>query len=356
MQCELGLGTSGNDFYSALWEQAAAQGISVFVASGDNGAAGCDNPASPAQDGLNVSGLASTPFNVAVGGTDFNQYGKWTSYWNSSDDPTTQASAIGYIPETAWNDSCANPLFVTLGFGATAEAACNSVQLVSALDSIGGSGGKSALWQKPSWQSGTGVLNDSVRDLPDISLFASNGFLGSFYVICQQDVVGPCSLPNASFAGYGGTSVASPAFAGIMALVNQKMQLSQGNPNFVLYKLASQQPNAFHDVASGSTNAMPCFNGSISCAVNNPTDAYGVLSGYGTGTGYDLATGLGSVDANNLVTNWSQVTFTATATNLTLNSGNPVNITHGQPVSVNIGVNPARATGAYVIAGEYHSG
>jgi hypothetical protein len=343
--CELALGTAGNDFYGALWEQAAAQGMSVFISAGDNGAAGCDDPASPAQYGLNVNGIASTLFNVAVGGTDFNQYGKWANYWNSSDDPTTQASAIGYIPETAWNDSCANPLFVKLGYGTTAEAVCNDIQFRGLLDSIGGSGGKSARWRKPSWQSGAGVLNDGVRDVPDISLFASNGFLGSFYVICQQDVVGPCSLPSGSFAGYGGTSVASPAFAGIMALVDQEMQLPQGNPNFVLYKLASQKPNAFHDVASGSTIAMPCFNGSLGCAVNSPTDAYGVLSGYGTGTGYDLATGLGSVDANNLVTNWSQVTFTATATNLTLNSGNPVNITHGQPVSVNIGVNPAAANG-----------
>ena len=344
-QCELALGTSGNDFYRALWEQAAAQGMSVFIPTGDNGSAGCDDPGNPAQYGLNVNGLASTPFNVAVGGTDFDQYGKFANYWNSSDDPTTQASAIGYIPETAWNDSCANPLFVKLGYGATAEVTCNNARLRGLLDSTGGGGGKSTFWQKPSWQSGAGVLNDGVRDLPDVSLFASNGFLGSFYVICQQDVAGPCSLPSESFAGYGGTSVASPAFAGIMALVNQEMQLPQGNPNFVLYKLASQQPNAFHDVASGSTIAMPCLNGSPSCAVTTTADTYGVLSGYKTGTGYDLATGLGSVDAKNLVTNWSQVTFTATATNLTLNSGNPVNITHGQPVSLNIGVSPAAAKG-----------
>jgi subtilase family serine protease len=339
-ECELSLGVSGNDFYGALWEQAAAQGVSVFVSSGDNGAAGCDNPASPAQYGFSVNGLASTLFNAAVGGTDFNQYNKWSSYWNSTNDPTTQESAIGYIPETAWNDSCANPLFVVLGYGATAEAACNNAQAANWLDSTGGSGGRSAGWPKPSWQSGTGVPNDNVRDLPDISLFASSGFVGSFYVVCQQDLAGSCSLN--SFAGYGGTSVASPAFAGIMALVNQKMQLPQGNPGFVLYKLASQQPSAFHDVPSGSTIAVPCVNGSPNCTVNNSAHSYGVLSGYATSAGYDLADGLGSIDANNLVMNWNKATFTATTTNLSLSS---FTITHGQSVNVNISVGPTTATG-----------
>ena len=103
------------------------------------------------------------------------------------------------------------------------------------------------------------------RDLPDISLFASNGFLGSFYLICQQDRTGGCDLN--SFAGYGGTSVASPAFAGIMSLVNQKMGAPQGVPGFVLYKLETKQPNAFHDIPSGSTIAMPCLSGSPNCTV-----------------------------------------------------------------------------------------
>jgi subtilase family serine protease len=103
--CELGLGTAGNQFFYTLWQQAAAQGISVFVSSGDNGSAGCDNPGGPAQYGLNVNGIASTPFNAAVGGTDFNQYKKATTYWNSTNNPSTQESAKGYIPETTWNDS-----------------------------------------------------------------------------------------------------------------------------------------------------------------------------------------------------------------------------------------------------------
>lgn len=199
-------------------------------------------------------------------------------------------------------------------------------------------------YAKPSWQSGAGVPNDHVRDLPDISLFASNGFMGSSYLICQQDQTGGvCNLNT--LLGYGGTSVASPAFAGIMSLVNQKTGTPQGVPGFALYKLVTKQANAFHDIPSGSTIATPCYNGSPNCTVSVASDSYGVLSGYSTGTGYDLATGLGSVDANNLVSNWTKATFTATSATLQLNSGNPVSVTHGTAVPVNIGVTPTAASG-----------
>lgn len=362
-QCELGLGTGGNQFYSLLWEQAAAQGISVFVSTGDNGSAGCDDPGAPAQYGLNVNGIASTAFNAAVGGTDFNQFNRWPTYWNLNDDPVTHASAKNYIPETTWDDSCTNPLLQTLGWGASAEAVCNNSNSPGSglLNSEGGSGGKSACvensqqlgsctagYSKPSWQSGAGVPNDSLRDLPDVSLFASNGFVSSLYVICQSDVVGACNLNE--LQGYGGTSVASPAFAGIMALVNQKMGEPQGVPGFVLYKLAASKPTSFHDLTSASTIAMPCFASSPNCKINTTGHRYGVLSAngtnaYSTATAYDLATGLGSVDANNLVNNWNTVAFTPTTTSLMLNSGTAVNITHGQSVNVSIGVNPRGATG-----------
>jgi Pro-kumamolisin, activation domain/Bacterial Ig-like domain (group 3) len=358
-ECELGMGTAGNQFYSALWQQAAAQGISVFVSSGDNGSAGCDDPNGPAQYGLNVNGIASTPFNAAVGGTDFNQYKTWSTYWNSTNNSTTQQSAKGYIPETTWNDSCTNSLAITLGFGSTAEQACNNSQMIAdgGVIANGGSGGPSNCavntqgvlgsctqgYAKPSWQSGAGVPNDNLRDLPDVSLFASNGFLGSFYVICQQDQTGGCNLDD--LLGYGGTSVASPAFAGIMSLVNQKTGIPQGIPGFALYKLVSKQPNAFHDTPSGSTIAMPCLTGSPNCVTNSAGDLYGVLSGYNTGTAYDLATGLGSVDVTNLVDNWTKATFTATSSTLQLNSGNAVNVTHGTAVPVSIGVSPTAAMG-----------
>jgi hypothetical protein len=338
-QCEQFLGAAGNTFYQNLWEQAAAQGISVFLSTGDNGAAGCDSfqgsTPEPATHGVAVSGLASTPFNAAVGGTDFNDATNAATFWNATNDPTTQASAKGYIPETTWNDSCTNALFATVGFTTNAETNCNNAQLSGFVLTEGGSGGASTVYPKPSWQTGTGVPSDGKRDIPDVSLFASNGFVGNFYVICEADITnGFCNLNN--LAGFGGTSVSTPAFAGIMALVNQTIGSRQGNPNFVLYKLAATKPTAFHDVASGSTIAMPCQSGSPNCNVNTPGHSLGVLSGYATGAGYDLATGLGSVDANAMVTNWSSVTFKSSAT--TLSSPTPTTLTHGQQVTATVSV------------------
>jgi hypothetical protein len=375
-ECELGLGTSGNQFYNSLWQQAAAQGITVFIAAGDNGSAGCDpfgvqSPA-PARFGLAVSGYASTPYNVAVGGTDFYEFTNPTTYWNTTNNATNQASAYGYIPETTWNDSCTNAIWETIsGLSQNPEINCNNSQLNDDVPN-GGSGGASNCisptgsspanctggYAKPSWQSGIGVPNDSKRDLPDVSLFASNGFAGSFYVICEADQSnGSCSSNNQfqDFLGFGGTSVSSPAFAGIMALINQQTGSRQGNANYVFYKLAakdtlsscnaSSKPASsciFNDVTSG-TIAMPCASGTPNCTVTIPGDQYGILSGYNAGTGYDLATGLGSVNANNLVTQWSSVTSLPSIT--TLNSLTPTTITHGQAVNFSVTVTPKSGNG-----------
>jgi hypothetical protein len=359
--CELGLGVSGNQFLSSLWQQAAAQGITVFIASGDDGSAGCDFGGAtpqPAQYGLAVSGFASTPYNVAVGGTDFNDIQTPSTYWSATNDPTTQASALGYIPETTWNDSCTNGILASYGWSANPETNCNDSRLSNLVWTVGGSGGKSSCttasgntvgscsggYAKPSWQAGTGVPNDGKRDVPDVSLFASNGFMGNFYVICQSDLTyGTCNTNSSSyFLGFGGTSVSSPAFAGIMALVNQQTGERQGNANYVLYKLAAQQPSAFHDLTSG-TIAMPCATGSPNCSTTRAGDAYGILSGYSTTAGYDLATGLGSVNVDNLVTKWSSVSLqpsTTTVTTLT-----PTTITHGQTVNFSVTVKPQSGTG-----------
>jgi hypothetical protein len=368
-QCELFLGTSGNTFYKTLWQQAAAQGITVLLASGDSGAAGCDNAGIPAAaDGIAVNGLASTPYNIAVGGTDFYMPNGGTAFWNSTNDPTTQASAKGYIPETPWNQTCTNSVFSTSHtfYGQTPEQVCNTAAASTdgILSVVGAGGGPSACIQsdgssssscrggypKPSWQTGAGVPADGVRDTPDVSLFSSAGFFGAFYVVCQQSTNAdgqPCNLgaPAYDFAGYGGTSVSAPAFAGMLALVNQKTGSRQGNANYVLYNLASQQNKAgtacnsnagtpaagcvFNDVTTG-TIAMPCVKGALNCTVATSTDRYGVLSGYAGTAGYDLATGLGSVNAANLVNSWSNASFTASATTLTLS---PSTMTHGSQVS-----------------------
>jgi hypothetical protein len=369
-ECELGLGTAGNQFYNTLWQQASAQGITVFISAGDAGSAGCDNfdaqsPA-PARYGLQVSGYASTPYNVAVGGTDFNDFSNPATYWSPNNNPTTQESALSYIPETTWNDSCTNGLFASIGYSSNAETNCNNSRLTPYFDvPLGGSGGVSACttpsgstpgscaggYIKPTWQMGTGVPADGKRDIPDVSLFASNGFVGQAYLICQADQNGDCP---SSFLGFGGTSVSSPAFAGIMALINQKTGERQGNANYVFYQLAAKAGASctsgaseassciFNDVTAG-TNAGPCTPTSQNCVTNNAGDAYGVLSGYNAGTGYDLATGLGSVNANNLVNAWASVSSLPSTT--TISGVTPTTITHGQALNFTVTVKPQSGSG-----------
>ncbi|MBV9182303.1 MAG: Ig-like domain repeat protein, partial [Acidobacteria bacterium] len=367
--CEMQVGTSGNQFFSTLWEQAAAQGITVMLSAGDGSSAGCDNfgVGGPATLGLAVSGFASTPFNVAVGGTDFYDLTNAATYWNPTNATTTHASAKSYIPETTWDNTCTNPVFGTLlGFSNNAEANCNNFQLINAgfVNIVGGSGGRSSCissdgvnpsscsggYAKPSWQNAPGVPGDNVRDVPDVSLYAASGSpSGSFYIVCEADAVhgAPSCVPNNNsthFIGVGGTSASSPAFAGIMALVNQKMQTpqGQGNANFVLYKLAQQHPTVFHDVTTG-TIEVPCQSGSPNCTVSNPGDQYGILNGYNTATGYDLATGIGSVDVGQLLQDWSLASFRPSLTSLTLSP--TTGITHGQSVNVTATVTPSTGAG-----------
>ena len=365
--CELDAGTAGNAFYNNLWSQAASEGITVLVSSGDNGSASCDLeeangvPTQPALNGLQVNAIASTPFDIAVGATDFNDLANPFTYFanGNGNNATTQLSAKSYIPETTWNDSCTNSqLYLSSLFADTsAQAACNDskVQLfdnssgIFLVAPIGGSGGKSNCttsvgasastcsggYAKPSWQTGPGVPSDGKRDLPDVSLFGADGFIsGSFYVDCEADLpnannlpTGPCNLATEAFAGFGGTSVSAQAFAGIMALIDQSTKSAQGNANPMFYALAASQSAtvcnssgttstscAFNDVTSG-TIAMPCqaqkttteLIVSPDCPVNS-SGPIGVLTdpatsqlGYNTGTGYDLATGLGTPNVSVLI-------------------------------------------------------
>jgi len=340
--CEKYLGSAGVQFYGALWQQAAAQGISVFVSTGDTGAAGCQYDGAPANTGLQVNGIAATPYDAAVGGTDFDQYNKWSSYWSTTNNSITKQSVLGYIPEITWNDSCTNSVFSLVGGSTNAETNCNNSQLAKFRISAGSGGGASTSWLKPAWQ--TGTLSDNARDIPDVSLFASNGFLYSYYLVCQSDVANSY-CPIGQMQAFGGTSIGAAQFAGIMALINQKTGSAQGLPGLVLYKLAAQHSSAFHDVPAGSTIATPCVAGSLNCIVNVSGDSYGVLSGYSTATGYDLATGLGSVDVANLVNQWQSVSFNPSTTTLTVNGGSPVNITHGATAPFSVTVFPSAATG-----------
>jgi subtilase family serine protease len=344
--CEAFLGTAGNLFYYQLWQQAAGQGISVFIATGDVGSATCDfdTDVTDAEYGLQVSGFASTPFDVAVGGTDFNDAITQSQYWSATNASGTQTSALSYIPEVVWNNTCSSVLLVDFQFSSDPVTNCNNSQVIQDFQGVaisGGGGGVSVCTQgdgtdvtsclggytKPSWQAGPGVPVDGKRDVPDVSLFSGNGFFnGSFYVICQMDAntgtgssTSSCDLnsPFFDFQGYGGTSVATPAMAGIMALVVQQTGgAAQGNPNAVLYAMAKQSGAVcnsngtqtgsciYHNLQSGAgSNAMPCEPKTPNCTVTG-SNTVGVLPCCSTGSGYNLASGLGSVNVANFVTGY----------------------------------------------------
>jgi subtilase family serine protease len=338
-------GASGNALINALYQTAVAEGMSVFVSSGDEGAAISDAGGSTAIDGITVSAFASTPYNVAVGGTDFaDTYLRKTSQYWSPTNGTFFNSALSYIPEIPWNDSCGSQLIATaLGFATTYGAGglcANTLALVYGLRSVvAGSGGPSNCatgvparigvdsgtcqgYAKPSWQAnfyGPNSPNESdgVRDLPDVSLFASNGLWGHYYVVCYSDPApgrggAPCTGAPNTWAGFGGTSVSSPVMAGIQALINQKMGAAQGNPNPKLYQLApAGYGTIFNDISLGDI-VVNCTAGTPNCYDPGSVRNGGVLStsisayapAYAAGAGWDFATGIGSVNVYQLVTNW----------------------------------------------------
>jgi hypothetical protein len=357
--CESALGAE-NQSLNSLWEQAAAQGITVLVSSGDSGSAGCDSSGSEyAVSGQAVSGFASTPYNVAVGGTDFYYpaYQNLTltalsSYWNTTaSNNTAVASLKAPIAEQPWNDSqygldaysvWSNEGETTIAAGSGGASNCALGTYDTAGDTVSCTGG----YPKPSWQSNPAMPADGVRDLPDLSLFAADGLNYSYYPVCYQD--GDCqpvsSGATVQFTGVGGTSASTPSFAGIMALVNQKYG-RQGQADTVLYPLKAQVPAAFHDITVG-TNSVPCESGSTNCiAVSSPivlptSSTTSVTEGQiGTGTtpeynaaaGYNLATGLGSIDAAQLVNNWTNIKLAATTTTI---SPSPTSFAHGATITI----------------------
>ncbi|HZP65468.1 MAG TPA: protease pro-enzyme activation domain-containing protein, partial [Rudaea sp.] len=358
--CEAENGATANAAYVSTYQQAAAAGVSVFVSSGDEGASSCDANQSAASHGIGVSGFASTPYNVAVGGTDFGDTAAGTAgtYWNASN-TSTFGSAKSYINEIPWNDSCAGQLLSTFeGFahpyGSTGF--CNDpTKGVNFLTTGSGSGGPSACatgtpstsgvvsgtchgTAKPSWQSGiVGNPSDGVRDIPDISLFAANGLWGHYYVYCYtgnaSDGGASCSGAPSTWSGAGGTSFSAPIMAGIQALINEKTGASQGNPNPTLYQLAKSEYGAtgstscnssrgntvgssciFYDVTQGDmdVNCTTDVDDGLLHNCYRPSGTNGVLStsnttyqpAYGTTTGWDFATGIGTVNVTNLVNAW----------------------------------------------------
>src|SRR5579883_2824054 len=359
--CEEYLGAAGNAAVASAYQTGVAAGTSIFISAGDELGGACDYGGYYVSHGITVNGLASTPYDVAVGGTDFRDTYSGTNsvYWSSSN-ATNHGSAKSYIPEIPWNSSCGSQLSATHNGYATTYGAsgfCNSATGESGDygSDWGGSGGPSACasgspsvslvasgacqgYAKPSWQSGLlGVPNDGVRDLPDVSLFASFSPWLHGYVTCYSDTANggtPCTTsPSGWSYDWGGTSFAAPIWAGIQALINQQAGGRQGNPNYRYYQLAAQEYGASGSSACNSSNGnsvasscvfydvtlgdivSPCSADSSNGVLYNcylPSGTYGVVStsnasyapAYPTATGWDFATGIGTVNVANLVANW----------------------------------------------------
>jgi hypothetical protein len=370
-------------FIQMLWQQAAAEGITVLVAAGDSGSSSCNEPTGDDTIyGFGVSATASTPYDTAVGGTEF--IGDLTSqstYWNTTN-AGNQASAKGYIPEAVWNESCQST---------TSPALSNCAFPPYDLYSYAGGGGASSCitrttdefgdeycaggYPKPTWQTGTGVPQDGSRDLPDVSLDAAeehDPFLFCYEGDCQwtTGTDGTVTLLQADLVG--GTSVASPSMAGVMALVEQKAGMFQGVANYQLYSLAAAQSSSscnssnrtdptqaaacvFNDITQGS-NAIPCLGVGQDCG--DYTDQPVLVgeepppfqarpgdqdnNGFSATAGYDQGSGLGSVDVTKLVNAWGSLKLNPTTTTLTLSQ---TSFQHGTPITVSGSVTPAPGSG-----------
>lgn len=390
-ECELYLTTAGNALVSGWWEQAAAQGIAVTVSAGDSGSAGCDAVTdntgkfiTAATGGLQVNGFASTPNNIAVGGTDFDVLLSSYSLYASTSmgaSATYYRTAKSYIPEAAWNDSTLNNATISMNQPLTVNAS-----LASQANILAGGGGVSSCtantststtigacqsgYSKPAWQQGTGVPADGARDLPDVSLMSGEGFYSGAWLVCTDDT-GPngsgttittdCTTQsdgNFYFYGFGGTSTAAPAFAGILALAQQKAGGRLGQAAKELYDLynGSHAAAIFHDVTVGNIS-VPCTSTTPNCSQNS--QGYYFESGYDTSAGYDLATGLGSVDAAQLVAYWgtatgpSAATINVTPSATTITTIDPLTVTTSLAGSGSLGT----PTGTVTLAsGTYSSG
>ncbi len=351
-ECELQLTTAENALISSWWQQAATQGIAVTVATGDNGSAGCDvnlKTDAVASNGLMVSGYASTPYNIAVGGTDFIGLVDPTTFGTYVQDPsvstatTLYRTALQYIPESTWNDStAANGMFadnlpligdqvINAGSGGASTCSTNT-----STDTVVGN--CTSGYVKPYWQTGPGVpdsvsdpVNGSFRDIPDISLMSGAGGNNASWAVCTDDLdpssnqTANCTdLPDGTgfyFMPFGGTSTAAPALAGILAMAQQSNNKGRlGQAARQLYDLYNgpAASSIFHDITIGN-NSVYCASGTPDC---DPTNFF--LTGYDATTGYDLATGLGSVDVSQLVANWgtteSSVTVTVTPASSTVDT------------------------------------
>jgi subtilase family serine protease len=342
--CESGLGQTFVDQVQGWAQQANSQGQTIVAASGDDGAADCDGTVSSATQGLAVDAPAAIPEVTGMGGNTFTgdaagtltgtaptTNADATTYWSGTTNSTdTISSALSYIPEDAWNDTAADGSLSASG------------------------GGASIYFAKPSWQTGTGVPADGKRDVPDLSFAASPNHDG--YLVCSEDgangaIQSSCTAgfrtgAGGTFTVVGGTSVAAPTFAAILALINESLGNTPpsglGNVNPNLYTFAGSNPSAFHDVTTGN-NIVPCTSGTPNCPATAPFQF-----GFSAGTGYDQVTGLGSVDADKLAIAWaaSITRFLTSATPLT-----PASVSAGNSVTSTVTITPQNGFSGTVTLG-----
>jgi hypothetical protein len=319
--CEALNGNGGNAAFYNTYQQAASEGVSVFVSSGDDGPSSCANEFGVEYDdpGQGITGWGGSPYNVSVGGTDFEDtyFSKTggaplSTYWSATNS-SGYGSALSYIPEMPWDDACANALISEVATGSFTPygtaGTCNNAtfDVTTSYLSLGaGSGGPSNCatgeegtnsqtsaivspqcqgWPKPSYQSGAsltggqavyGQPSDGVRDIPDVAMFAANGVWGHFETVCWSDPsqtsggAASCAGAPSTWSGFGGTSVATPTMAAIQALVNQQTGEKWGNPNPIYYQIAQNQ----YGTAGGTFLGSGCNSSTgntAGCAFNDVT-------------------------------------------------------------------------------------
>ncbi|MGD0740605.1 MAG: protease pro-enzyme activation domain-containing protein [Terracidiphilus sp.] len=339
--CELNAGSAATAFWETMLQQAASEGISTFISSGDSGASGCDAhggapPANPLANSINY--LCASGYATCVGGSEFNDAANPSQYWNSTNGPGL-LTALSYIPEGGWNDP--------LSSGSTTEVSSSG-------------GGVSIYVATPAWQVGAGVpAGRSGRYTPDISL---SGSCHDGYFVCLAASGGSCATGSGgtySFLDVCGTSASAPSMAGITALLDQKLGTAQGSINQALYAMAAAFPAVFHDITVASSGVTGCSVNTPSMCNNSipsPTSLTGGQAGYLVSNGYDEVTGLGSLDVSSFFSNY----VTRFAPSLTLTpSASSITITQPLTVSVSVGAIGGLATPTGSVAltsGSYNSG
>jgi hypothetical protein len=290
--CEASLSPAHQAFYAALYQQASAEGISIIAASGDSGAAAC-TPAggtAPVTTGLAVNALASTPWNTVVGVAGYEAGG----------------AAAGSTALAAWSPvNAADPAYA-------------------------GGGGSSTLYARPGWQpipaqlTTGGITVTRNRFLPDLALPTAidSGFNPGLAFCFSSSTVSSGASTGCTLVRSGGSSAATAIFAGVAALIDQKYG-AQGNLAPSLYA-TSRTGGVFNDVQQG-TAQLPCAAGSAGCGA-------GGQIGYTAASGYDLATGLGVPDVQQLVNRFASPAVAAVTPNVSLTVS---------PVQANNAYNPS---------------